>query len=146
MISVTRMPNTCYVYGCESGSRGPKPKRPNVRYLRPPLDEQMLKIWNRKIPRANCQLGPHSRVCSLHFREGDIIKENVSYVDGKRIAEPRKNWTLRSEAVPCIFGKLHSIIFLFVSLRLFKCHFQFCQQEKVVHHTCQKTPIVEGVP
>ena len=42
-----------------------------------PIEEQLKEKWLRKIPRHNLKVSKHMVVCIKHFRESDVIKNDV---------------------------------------------------------------------
>lgn len=86
------MPRRCCVPGCQS-NYGKKQE----------VSTFVLK-WLRSIHRENFEPSASSVVCCLHFREEDIIREDViKRADGSEIREPRKIPKLTVDAVPCNF-------------------------------------------
>ncbi|CAA3004613.1 THAP domain-containing 9 [Olea europaea subsp. europaea] len=49
-------------------------------------------------------------VCSQHFRDEFLIKEDRYLINGERVCLPRLKWTLKSGAVPTIFPNLPSYL------------------------------------
>jgi len=64
----------------------------------------MFTSWYNIMSTKNIKINRNSRVCELHFKSEDIIKEDTfMQADGKIIYVTRKNPKLKEEAVPLIF-------------------------------------------
>src|SRR5580765_2060640 len=64
----------------------------------------MFISWYNILSTKNIKIKKNSRICELHFKSEDIIKEDVFLqVDGTVIYVKRKNPKLKEEAVPSIF-------------------------------------------
>ncbi|XP_011883903.1 PREDICTED: uncharacterized protein LOC105571020 [Vollenhovia emeryi] len=71
-----------------------------------PRTNDMFNSWKNILSTINIQIKKNSRVCELHFKSEDIIKEDAFLqVDGTVIYVKRKNPKLREGAVPSIFPK-----------------------------------------
>ncbi|XP_018055992.1 PREDICTED: uncharacterized protein LOC108692309 [Atta colombica] len=69
-----------------------------------PRTNDMFTSWYNIMSTKNIKINRNSRVCELHFKSEDIIKEDVfMQADGKIIYVIRKNPKLKEEAVPLIF-------------------------------------------
>ncbi|XP_077558526.1 uncharacterized protein LOC144174000 [Haemaphysalis longicornis] len=95
------MPDKCCVPQC----RGNYTSDTKVHVFRFPRDDELRKAWIQAIPRENLVITQHTRVCELHFKYDDIIRED-SYVDnatGRTVSAPMLRLRLRRDAVPSKF-------------------------------------------
>jgi len=97
------MPNTCFVYGCNSGYH----KQPSntcdkekVTMFRAPKDRVRLIQWKAAIPRPDRIISNKDFVCSKHFEEVDIIKDKRYPGKDGEIIIPRLVWKLQPNAIP----------------------------------------------
>ena len=98
------MPNKCCVTGCRSNY---EKAEGYVLIFKFPCDENLRKLWLKKIPRKNWTPGPQAVVCEVHFDEKFISKiEEYIDKDGQKKTFPRKRPVLSSNAVPTIFPNL----------------------------------------
>lgn len=70
-----------------------------------PKNEELRKAWIRAIARQNFVPSKYSRVCALHFKYDDILRES-SYVDtatGRTVSAPLTHHRLHPHAVPSRF-------------------------------------------
>ena len=70
------MVNKCCVPGCRTNYEIKKGER-SVTCFTFPIEEQLKEKWLRKIPRHNLKVSKHTVVCIKHFRENDVIKNDV---------------------------------------------------------------------
>ena len=105
------MVNKCCVPGCFSNYDS-KAKEGHVTCFKFPNDKSLKEAWLRKIPRKDLTVTKYTVVCAKHFRESDIIKNNIlPGKDGQPdILVPRKKFTLQKNAVPQIFPNLPSFV------------------------------------
>ena len=101
----------CCVPGCRTNYEIKKGER-TVTCFTFPIEEQLKEKWLRKIPRHNLKVSKHTVVCIKHFRESDVIKNDV--LPGKH-GKPdslilRKKFACQKDAVPCIFPNLPSYL------------------------------------
>ena len=72
-------------------------------------NEILLAAWLRRIPRVNSTISKNTVVCVKHFKESDVIKEDV--IPGKDgnpddVIIPRKHFKLKHSALLCEFPNL----------------------------------------
>ena len=105
------MVNKCCVPGCRTNYEIKKGER-SVTCFTFLIEEQLKEKWLRKIPRHNLKVSKHTVVCIKHFRESDVIKNDV--LPGKHRKPDtlisRKKFALQKDAVPCIFPNLPSYL------------------------------------
>lgn len=66
----------------------------------------MLSSWHNIMCTKNMKITKNSRICELHFKPEDIIREDkFLQTDGTVIIVKRKNPKLKDGAVPSIFSK-----------------------------------------
>ena len=70
------MVNKCCVPGCRSNYKIKKGER-SVTCFTFPIQEQLKEKWLRKIPRHNLKVSKYTVVGIKHFRESDVIKNDV---------------------------------------------------------------------
>ncbi|CAH1114716.1 unnamed protein product [Psylliodes chrysocephalus] len=90
---------------CVPGCRGNYSKGPKVRVFGFPNDENLRKKWLKVIPRDNLQPNKNTKVCELHFAEGNIIWQ-ISKQDsktGKIVTTNLERPRLKEGCVPTIF-------------------------------------------
>ncbi|XP_075726174.1 uncharacterized protein LOC142767818 [Rhipicephalus microplus] len=95
------MPCKCCVPRC----RGNYTVDTKVHVFKFPRDQTLRNAWIRAVPREDLSVTENSRVCELHFREEDIIRE-ASHTDvttGRTITVPLSHVRLRPDAVPSKF-------------------------------------------
>ncbi|KAH8028420.1 hypothetical protein HPB51_016533 [Rhipicephalus microplus] len=95
------MPCKCCVPRC----RGNYTVDTKVHVFKFPRDQTLRNAWIRAVPREDLSVAENSRVCELHFREEDIIRE-ASHTDvttGRTITVPLSHVHLRPDAVPSKF-------------------------------------------
>ena len=64
------MPATCCVFKCKTR----KNKNPDLKFFRLPVDENRLELWLKRINRGdNLKPSEHTRICQLHFIEGEFL-------------------------------------------------------------------------
>ena len=80
------MPQKCFVYGCQSGS---KTKSEKVPMFSVPKDDTLFIKWEKaaKRGRSDKTLSRNDDICSKHFLEQDIVKGETDF-NGKYT--PRK--------------------------------------------------------
>ena len=61
-----------------------------------PSDPDRRQLWIRVFHMQEDGIKPHMRVCSRHFRGGDVTSAPNAAV-GKRFASPKKRWTPRAK-------------------------------------------------
>ncbi len=102
------MPNSCVVPGCKSGY-GTGQSKPDftLSFHKFPDDNAMRRQWLSAIHRdtVNWQPSVYSRVCSLHFHEGDYTDSRDSNIHRKRKRTNTRK-SLRKEAIPSVFPNL----------------------------------------
>ena len=70
------MVNKCCAINCRSGYTGEN-KDPDVTFHSFPLhDKQLLQGWLKRIARKDFTPTKYSRLCSLHFKPEDFVKES----------------------------------------------------------------------
>ena len=69
---MTTRSGKCFVPMCRTGYKGATGK---FSLFRAPHDENLLQIWQRKIPRGDRNLTSRDVVCERHFTSSEIIKE-----------------------------------------------------------------------
>jgi len=45
--------------------------------FRPPKNEEEFALWEKAIPQRDRRLDKNSRVCALHFKDEEIIRQKV---------------------------------------------------------------------
>lgn len=95
------MPWKCSVPGCTSNYDSNS--EPRVSIFKFPTNENLLKEWVKKIPRANWTPGLSSRVCENHFEKKFVSKIEEYVQNGEKKTFPRKRPLLLPNAVPTIF-------------------------------------------
>ena len=94
------MPQKCFVYGCQSGS---KTKSEKVPMFSVPKDDTLFIKWEKaaKRGRSDKTLSRNDHICSKHFLVQHIVKWETDF-NGKYT--PRKIWRLTKGAIP-VLGK-----------------------------------------
>ncbi|XP_077558528.1 uncharacterized protein LOC144174001 isoform X2 [Haemaphysalis longicornis] len=95
------MPDKCCVPKC----RGNYASENKVHIFKFPKEEDLRQAWLRAIPRENLVVTEYTRVCELHFKYDDVLRED-SYVDsatGRTVTAPLFRPRLRPGAVPSKF-------------------------------------------
>jgi hypothetical protein len=92
----------CCVPNCRGNYTSDGPK---VRCFSFPKDEENRRKWVNAIHRKNFSPTPYTKVCELHFTEGDfnIYSEAVDEKTGNVIRVKLSNPTLKSTAIPTVF-------------------------------------------
>lgn len=95
----------CFVPGCKSGHGNDKGSHLFCakKAVGSTWSEVMKKIRSDKPFDPN---NKNHKICSKHFEDGFIRKDDYFKIDGKDVHLPRKNWTLEENAVPTIFDDL----------------------------------------
>ncbi|XP_075744392.1 uncharacterized protein LOC142803179 isoform X2 [Rhipicephalus microplus] len=105
------MPNTCCVPGCRFSYRGTTEK---VSLFSFPHDKDQREKWKRAIPRQESGdfnfESKYTRVCAKHFDASDIVTTYDFNINGDAVSLEREKPTLKSDAVPSIFGGLPSYL------------------------------------
>lgn len=100
------MPRKCCVPNCKSNYKSNQSVG-SISTFSFPKDEQLKKQWLRVIPRQDWSPTKYSAVCSLHFRNHEILKfETQKNLDGTQVDIPLKYPTLKPGSVPSIFPNL----------------------------------------
>jgi len=105
----------CFVYGCKTGSHGSTGhffRVPHVNGKRTP-DPELKLAWTLKLKKVRSDVtfdpdNKNHRICSKHFIECDIIKEDSVTINGQVASSPRSRWMLADTAVPRIFDSVPS--------------------------------------
>lgn len=104
------MPSSCCIPGCKSNYGNGD----NIRtFLFPKADKnkELHDQWIKKIPRKNWTPGPRTTVCILHFKDEEVIKEDIlPQKDGTILKIPRKRYKLVDNAIPSLFSNLPSYL------------------------------------
>ncbi|XP_063934406.1 uncharacterized protein LOC135146177 [Zophobas morio] len=100
---MTTRSGKCFVPMCRTGYKGATGK---FSLFRAPHDENLLQIWQRKIPRGDRNLTSRDVVCERHFTSSEIIKEWNS----GSISIPYKRPKLKHGAIPTIFPNCPSYL------------------------------------
>jgi len=105
---------SCFVYGCKTdGKAGSHLFRlPNCLGKKYP-DPSLKKAWITKLKKVRSDVtfdptNKNHRVCSLHFQESDIVKEDRTTIKGEIVALPRLRWKLIESAIPTVFDCIPS--------------------------------------
>jgi hypothetical protein len=104
----------CVVIGCINGPKkkiglaslqnNVVEKKSKVSCFGKPRDPSVLSMWEYNIPRENGAVLPKRySVCHEHFDESQIIKDDVTIINGEEFKLPRINWRLKAGAFPTIF-------------------------------------------
>ncbi|GBO13031.1 hypothetical protein AVEN_40191-1 [Araneus ventricosus] len=102
------MPSVCCVPGCKSNY---PPTTENVRVFKFPNEADLKDQWLRKIPRKDFTPTARSVVCVKHFKNDDVIKEDIiTLPDGCEEVRARKRFKLKPKAIPSIFPNLPSYL------------------------------------
>ena len=96
----------CCVPKCRSGYDSQTLGTSKISFHRFPSDQESKQKWIRNIPRQQWEPNDNSRVCSLHFKEGDFQVESKDKRERQKKA--RNNETLAKkvllpDAVPSVF-------------------------------------------
>lgn len=104
------MVNKCSAYGCKSGYSGNN--NANISFHSYPLkSDNILKQWIKNNPREGFIPSKHSKICSLHFKESDFIKERSdSNPRRRKNLDKLAKLRLREDAVPTIFKNAPSYL------------------------------------
>jgi len=106
----------CFVYGCKTGYKGQSgfhifgvPTPAGKKFPDPTIRE----AWITKLKRVRSDVtfdptNKGHKVCSLHFRETDIVKEDTFIIQGDKVTIPRLKWRLTDSAVPSVFDSIPS--------------------------------------
>lgn len=112
------MPSRCVVPGCKSNydtslkdETGTRLTTNYKSIFHFPKNEELRKKWISAIPRKNWSPTQHSKVCSMHFLETDIMRYDKwlqpdETIQNLLLAHPR----LDKNAVPSIFPNLPSYL------------------------------------
>ena len=74
------MGKKCSVPNCKSGY-ATNTSKTKISFHSFPPDPDLRNVWKINVGRPNWEPGPHTSVCSLHFRESDYkLKSNDSQV------------------------------------------------------------------
>lgn len=115
----------CFVPFCPSNSKNKNNNGESVNenvgkrhYFSPPIKNMtLLEKWRNAIKRSDQELDATKKVCDLHFRSTDFIKEDIFRLpDGKVDRIPRLVWKLAPGAIPTenlIIGETLSTNFKF---------------------------------
>ncbi|EFX67961.1 hypothetical protein DAPPUDRAFT_330561 [Daphnia pulex] len=83
-----------------------------------PSDPNFSKVWEDKIPKEEGAVLPNRYVvCHEHFDESQIIKNDVTIINGEEIKLPRTRWKLVVGAFPTIFTGTPVELFLKKAVR-----------------------------
>lgn len=103
----------CVVIGCINGpkkkvglalQKNVVEKKSKVSLFGKPSDPSVSNIWEYNIPKEDGAVLPNRYlVCHEHFDEAQIIRDDVTIINGEEIKLPRKYWSLKVGAVPTIF-------------------------------------------
>lgn len=96
-----RMGRNCCIPGCKTGYKG-SPSCHRLFYV----PSTNIEKWRRAIPRKDRIITAKDSVCTAHFDERFIVKNDVFVVDGKEILHPRIRWKLTPDVVPHLFPNL----------------------------------------
>ncbi|GBN28078.1 hypothetical protein AVEN_74434-1 [Araneus ventricosus] len=108
VLRVITMPSVCCVPGCKSNY---PPTTENVRVFKFPNEADLKDQWLRKIPRKDFTPTARSVVCVKHFKNDDVIKEDIiTLPDGCEEVRARKRFKLKSKAIPSISPNLPSYL------------------------------------
>ncbi|KAM7301984.1 uncharacterized protein ISCGN_003498 [Ixodes scapularis] len=98
---------------CAPGCRSSYVKQPSKRALlksdekrhlfTAPKDAALLKVWQNAIPGKKFTLTSKHYLCDLHFQPDDINRHYSHIINGQTILIDRGQWTLKKDAVPCLF-------------------------------------------
>ncbi|XP_011706235.1 PREDICTED: uncharacterized protein LOC105461439 [Wasmannia auropunctata] len=120
---------TCCVEGCNS--RGGK-KNSSKKSLFTPRTNDMFTSWYTIMCTKNIKINKNSRICELHFKAKDIIKEDAFVqTNGTVIYVPRKNPKLKEGAVPSIFPIIRKL-----------SYFEQIEHNNSIHSLSVKEPIL----
>lgn len=101
------MPKTCCVPGCKSNYNSTlKAGGSMVSTFGFPKDGILKGKWLKAIPRDNWSPSKYSVVCSIHFPENDIIREDIFVLPDGTVKKIPTKTKLKPDAVPCIFPNL----------------------------------------
>lgn len=95
---------SCWIRGCST--KGGKNDASRKRSLFTAHTEEMFNNWSENgiATRGINEFSKKSRICELHFKKDDILKEDTfQMVDGTTITVQRKIPKLKEDAVPSIF-------------------------------------------
>jgi len=103
----------CFVYGCKTGYHGSSGhffRVPQANGKRTP-DPGLKLAWTSKLKKVRSDVifdpdNKNHRICSKHFIESDIIKEDTVTINGQVTSSPRSRWKLTETAVPRIFDSV----------------------------------------
>uniref|UniRef100_A0A0K8RML9 THAP-type domain-containing protein n=1 Tax=Ixodes ricinus TaxID=34613 RepID=A0A0K8RML9_IXORI len=94
----------CCAPGCRSRYLKQASKSDDKRHLfSPPKDAARLKVWENAIPGKTFTLTSKHYLCDLHFQPDDINRHYSHIINGQTILIDRGQWTLKKDAVPCLF-------------------------------------------
>ncbi|GBM70775.1 hypothetical protein AVEN_16750-1, partial [Araneus ventricosus] len=90
----------CAVFGCKGNyASGQK-----VSIFKFPKDPKLSKIWETRVMKENFKPTTSSRVCELHFRKEDVLRE-TEYFDeksGTLLRSPLQYPKLKEGAIPML--------------------------------------------
>lgn len=69
------MPNKCVAVGCKSGYVSSLQSKGITFHSFPLLKKELLEKWVRRISRVGWNPTKYSKLCSLHFMDGDFETE-----------------------------------------------------------------------
>lgn len=111
------MPRKCCVPNCKSGYDSTStPGEPKPRIFGGPVDPELQKKWEQRIPRADYVVTPKSYICQNHFLDDDIIKTSTS---SSGLVKDLVCWRLKDGAIPTLFPSTLTIQFAQYSKLIF---------------------------
>lgn len=103
----------CYIIGCRNGRKkrtalGTLPNVSNlvkkINLFRNPKEVEYLKLWEKSIPKETGISFPKNYwLCEEHFEEGDIIRNDITVINGQQVLLPRQRCKLKDGVLPKIF-------------------------------------------
>ncbi|XP_045036895.1 uncharacterized protein LOC123477577 [Daphnia magna] len=116
----------CVIIGCRNGYKNKivlasrtdiVEKESKFTLFYKPSDQNVSKVWEDKIPKEDGAVLPNRyAVCHEHFDESQIIKSDVTIINGEEIKLPRR-WKLVVGAFPTIFTGTPVELFLKKAVR-----------------------------
>jgi len=98
------MVNKCCAFGCRSGYAPHSSAGVRITFHSFPQDKDLRDKWIRINPRKDFVPSKHSKICSLHFTDGDFIEERHGSNSRRRKKFSKlKCRYLKSDAVPSVF-------------------------------------------
>ena len=103
------MVNKCSAINCKSGHIG-ESTNVNITFHKFPIkNEELLRVWFKRVARKDFKPIQYPRLCSLHFKPEDFIKDSTDQLlrRKRRRQDPKlEKSRLKHDAIPSVFQDL----------------------------------------